>query len=250
MDERTRRLSIPMLLAVCLALIGLLAFPSTAHAKKITSLRQAAKLAAKEVKNADVTEIDTDYEKGQLVYEVQLIKGTKEYEITYRAADGKMLSYDMEEHVFQRNSKKKIMSRKKCQNLALKKVPGGKIVSLAQKYDDGIPMFKVKLTKNTKRYTLKYHARTGKLLEYGWEAKTFGRNPSADNGYIGLSKAENIALAKIPGSTVVKAESDRDDGIPVYEITLVKGAMEYDITIHARSGKILEIDTDPIGLWW
>ncbi len=250
MKKRTRRLPAPMLLAACLALIGLLAFPSTAEAKKITSLRQAAKLAVKEVKNANVTEIDSDYEKGQLVYEVQLIKGTKEYDITYRAADGKMLSYDMEEHVFQRNSKKKIMSRKKCQNLALKKVPGGKITSLVQKYDDGVPIFKVKLTKNTKKYTLKYHARTGKLLEYGWELKTTSQNTSANNGYISLTKAKNIALAKIPGATVVKAESDRDDGIPVYEITLVKGAMEYDITIHAKSGKILEIDSESIDLWW
>lgn len=249
MDKRTRRLPSPILLAVCLAAIGLLTFPSPAHAEKITSMRQAAKLAVKDVKNADVTEIDSDHEKGQFVYKVQLIKSTKEYEITYRASDGKMLSYDMEEHVFQRNSKKKIMSRKRCQDLALKKVPGAKITSLVQKYDDGIPVFKVKLTKTDKRYTLKYHARTGKLLEYGWEIKTAIQTPSADNGYISLAKAKNIALAKIPGGTIAKAEADRDDGIPVYEITLIKGSMKYDITIHARSGKILKIERESLDLW-
>lgn len=239
-------------LAVCLLAIGTLLCSSPVHAKKITSLRQAAKAAQKAVKHADVTELDKDYENGQLIYEVQLMKNTREYEITYRASDGKMLSYGWEKLNFKRYSNKKILSRKKCRTLALNEVPGAKISSLVQKYDNRIPVYKIKLIsgKDQKKYTLKYHARTGKLLEYEWELKASTPKPTNNNRYIGLAKAKKSALSKVPGATIVKAEFDRDDGIPVYEIKLIKGAMEYEITFHAKSGKILEFDKEYNDSWW
>ena len=82
-----RKLSAKIVMMCCLALIGILAVPNTAYAKKITSDRQVEKLAKKEVKGAVVVEIDRDYEKGNLVYEVKMRKGTKEYNLTYRASD-------------------------------------------------------------------------------------------------------------------------------------------------------------------
>lgn len=166
---RTHKRSPLIVLTVCLISIGILSFSDPVSAKRITSLRQAAKTATAAVKNADVTEVDSDYEKGQLIYEIQLIKGAKKYDITYRASDGKMLSYGWEIYRPQQGSKKKIMNRSNCQKLALKEVPGAKILSLVQKSDDGIPIYKVKLTHSNKKYTLEYHARTGKLLEYEWE---------------------------------------------------------------------------------
>ena len=59
-----------------------------------------------------------------------------------------------------------------------------------------------------------------------------------------MEKAKNIALGEVPGGTVVKAEYDVDDGIPVYEIEIVKGAYEYEFKIHAKTGEILERDQD------
>ena len=247
---KTHKRSPLIVLTVCLISIGILSFSDPVFAKRITSLSQAAKTATAAVKNADVTEVDSDYEKGQLIYEIQLIKGAKKYDITYRASDGKMLSYGWEIYRPQQSSKKKIMNRSNCQKLALKEVPGAKILSLVQKSDDGIPIYKVKLTHSNKKYTLKYHARTGKLLEYEWELTVSTQKNPTTSKYIGVAKAKKIALARVPNATVVKAGFDQDDGVPVYEIELIKGAMEYDIKIHARSGKILEFEKDYNDSWW
>ena len=65
-----------------------------------------------------------------------------------------------------------------------------------------------------------------------------------------MTKAKKIALSKVPHATIVKAEFDNDDGVPLYEIEAIKGAMEYDIKIHASSGKILGFDKDYNDDWW
>lgn len=224
---------------------GVFASPDMVDAKGITSAREAEKEALKKVKNATVTEIDSDYENGVLVYEVELVKGTKEYDITYRASDGKMIAYGWEENSYDKYSQKSIMGESACRKLAQKKVKDGKITSIVQKTDDGADVYKVKMTKGSKNYTLEYHARTRKLLEYKWEitAKTSG---SSNNGYIGTEKAKKIALKRVPGATVVKVEFDMDDGVPVYEVELINGVYEYEITIHAKTGKILEYEQDYI----
>ena len=57
-----------------------------------------------------------------------------------------------------------------------------------------------------------------------------------------MQKAQDIALQKVPGATVVKVEYDKEDG--VYEIELKKDGYEYDIKVHAKSGKILEFEKE------
>lgn len=41
-----------------------------------------------------------------------------------------------------------------------------------------------------------------------------------------------------------KAKLERDDGITVYEIEFYKDGVEYDYTINASNGNILEFDAD------
>lgn len=239
--------------AFCLVASGLVSFPDSAHAAKITSAKQAMALAKKELKNANVMEVHRDYDDGVLVYEIEAFQNTKEYELTYRASDGKLLSYSWETLRVQKYSQKKTIKKSKCRQLALKEVPGAQVLSLVQKYDGGVWIYKLKLTTGSKRYTLKYHAKTGKLLEYEWKLTENVLPPQEDEGdtsstYIGLAKAKKIALAEAPKATVVKAEFDMDDGIPVYEIEMIWGTMEYDIKIHAKTGKILEIEREDNGI--
>lgn len=229
-------------LMACLVAAGVFAVPATVHAKKITSISQVKKMALKKVKNASVLEVDTDYEKGTFVYEVKLLQKTKVFDLTYRASDGKLIQYGWEETSVKRNSGKKIISQSKCKKLAKKKVPGAEILSISRKRDDGIDQYKVKMQKGKRKYELEYHARTGKLIEYEWK-ETLKPKPS-NNNYIGVERAKEIALSEVPGATITKVEFDRDDGVPVYEVEFFKGPYEYDIKIHAVTGKILDFDHD------
>ena len=46
--------------------------------------------------------MDVDYENGGLLYEVTLIKGSREYNLKYRASDGKLMEYEWETEGAQR----------------------------------------------------------------------------------------------------------------------------------------------------
>lgn len=234
---------IAFLLMVCFVFADVVFFPSPVSAKSITSVYQAKRLAREKVKGATVTEVDKDYEQGELVYEVTLVKGKKEYDLTYRASDAKLISYSWEiQSIYISKGKGKIISKSKCRQLAKKEVSGGSITSLVKKRSDGIDVYKVKMKKGSKKYELTFHARTGKLLEYEWELTT----KSSSSKYIGTAKAKEIALKEVGGGHVTKVEFDMDDGVPVYEVEIIKGEYEYDVEIHAKTGKVLEVDKDSI----
>jgi uncharacterized membrane protein YkoI len=71
---------------------------------------------------------------------------------------------------------------------------------------------------------------------------------SAQNEYIGTAKAKEIALADAGlKSTEVKfarAKLEFDDGIYEYDIEFYKGLTEYDYSVDALTGEILEKDAD------
>ena len=228
--------------AVALLSIGVLSHPVTASAKGLESARQAEQKALAKVKNAVVTDTEIDHEGGKLVYEVELLKGTREYRLKYRASDGRLIAYEWEEQAVSPESDKSLIGADRCRALAQQKVKNAVITSVVRKYDDGVSIYKVKMETNNKKFKLEFHARTGQLLKYEWKlvpAKTGGQN-----SYIGLDRAKSIALKEVPGATVLKAKLDEDDGRMVYEVELLKDGLEYEFTIDAKTGKILEMDID------
>lgn len=71
---------------------------------------------------------------------------------------------------------------------------------------------------------------------------------SANSGYIGKTRAKQIALNKA-GVSASKAEFtkvklDYDDGIRVYEVEFYAGDFEYEIEINARTGAVRDYDKD------
>lgn len=68
-----------------------------------------------------------------------------------------------------RTQQNQSITKKECRQLAKSKVKHAKITSIHKKNDDGITIYKVHMQNNKKEYSLKYHAKTGTLLEYEWE---------------------------------------------------------------------------------
>lgn len=216
---------------------------TTVAAKKMASADAAKKAALKKVPSATVIKVGSDHDDGTLVYEVELLKGGKEHNFEYRASDGKLIQYDWEiTNPSQTDQDKKDISQKSIQKKAQKKVKKATVISTVLKYDDGRAEYKVKLRKGNKNYTLVYDSKSGKLLEYEW--KIASSDSSSDKKDIGLEKAKSIAKKKAPGASIVKAKLDNDDGVQVYEVELVKGAYEYEVKIDAKTGKVLEFETD------
>ena len=74
--------------------------------------------------------------------------------------------------------------------------------------------------------------------------------PAQNNTYISVDQAKNIALGKAglsaSGVNFVKTKLENDDGRAEYEIEFYSGTTEYDYTIDAVTGNVLEYDVDSI----
>ena len=60
---------------------------------------------------------------------------------------------------------------------------------------------------------------------------------------ISLARAIRIADRRATGR-LDEAEIDREDGRLVWELQFERGDLETDVTVHARSGRVLEVDRD------
>ena len=115
-------------------------------------------------------------------------------------------------------------------------------------YDDGIPVYDVEFYTSSHEYDYEIDARTGAVRSRDIEALEIApqQQGSSNSSYIGVEKAKSIALghAGVSNVTYTKAKLDEDDGQVVYEIEFYKDGVEYEYTIRATDGSILEYDSE------
>lgn len=115
-------------------------------------------------------------------------------------------------------------------------------------YDDGISVYDIEFYTSGYEYDYEINARTGAVRSKDIEAIGAASQPQngSTTSYIGIEKAKSIALthAGVSGVTYTKAKLDHDDGQTVYEIEFRKNGMEYEYTIRATDGFILESDSE------
>lgn len=127
-------------------------------------------------------------------------------------------------------------------------------------WDDGQPQYEVEFYAGNKEYDYEINAKTGKIIESdrdvdGYDAPDWDDywddwyddddNNTSSGSVIGSEKAQQIARNKAgSGATVVKCQLDWDDGRQVYELELRNGRMEYECDIDAKTGSILNWESD------
>lgn len=125
--------------------------------------------------------------------------------------------------------------------------------------DDGVLLYEVKFCTETQEYEYEIHAISGRILD--WEAEPRpAQKPEKEPGKpdkdespqvppaLTAQEAEAIALAHA-GLTAeqvkhLRSEFDLDDGVAQWEVEFRVGQMEYEYTIHAETGEILEWDKE------
>ena len=124
-------------------------------------------------------------------------------------------------------------------------------VKAEREYDDGRLTYDVDFYAGNKEYDYEILAADGTILSYDADIEGY-RIPSStstsSSGYIGVDRAKEIALQhaglSASGVNFVKAEFDHDDGRAEYEIEFHHNFREYEYTIDAASGTILEAERD------
>ena len=121
-------------------------------------------------------------------------------------------------------------------------------------HSHGTQVYDIEFYTSDTKYDYEIDASNGTVLEKNIEQFQIQTNPtdgainSSNNDYIGVDHAKEIALnhAQLNESDVqfAKAKLENDDGGVEYEIEFYSGRTEYDYTIDAISGNIIEYDVD------
>ena len=121
-------------------------------------------------------------------------------------------------------------------------------------HSHGTQVYDIEFYTSDTKYDYEIDASNGTVLEKNIEQFQIQTNPtdgainSSSNDYIGVDRAKEIALnhARLNESDVqfAKAKLENDDGGVEYEIEFYSGRTEYDYTIDAISGNIIEYDVD------
>ncbi len=217
---------------------------------------EAAGVTASQVRNLRV---ERDYDDGRLEYEIDFYVGSTEYDYVISGVDGTILEQDVEQeggsHTTQptQPSTGSDIGAEKAKSIALSHA--GFTASQVQRlkvekdYDDGRLEYEVEFYAGTTEYDYTISGTDGTILkqdkeEHGGSQTT---QPSAGSD-IGAEKAKSIALsdAGFTASQVqdLQVEKDNDDGRLEYEVEFQVNGTEYEYTISAADGTILEKDID------
>ncbi len=120
-------------------------------------------------------------------------------------------------------------------------------------YDDGVAVYEIDFYTSTHEYDYEINATTAAIMDKSVEVHkvSSGNNTNAGNAgasYIGVDKAKSIAVshAGLSVSSVYffKAKLENDDGKAIYEIEFYQDRIEYDYEIDAKTGEILEFNSE------
>ena len=95
-------------------------------------------------------------------------------------------------------------------------------------------------------------ASTGEILSFDSDVENYSISSNMQlgqtNTYIGEEKARSIALARVPGATEsnIRLHLDTEDGVAVYEGSIVYNNVEYEFEIDAATGKIVKWSSEPV----
>ena len=101
-----------------------------------------------------------------------------------------------------------------------------------------------------KKYDYEIAVDTGEILSSAYDEKTSGWSVSnSSNVTVSEADAKQTALGRVSGATqkdIYEWKFDYDDGRPEYEGKIIYGGTEYDFTIDASSGAVIEWEAESV----
>lgn len=198
--------------------------------KNIT-LAKAKQIALKRV-NGTIQKTVNDNDE----YDIYIKKDSYIYKIEVNKKTGKITDVDKEAikttnttKTTQNTTTSKNITLAKAKQVALKKV-NGKIITTKTDSDD----YDITIQKGQYVYEIEVNKRTGKITD-------IDKEKARSTNIISSTKAKQIALKRVNG-TVQSVEYDADDC--EYAVEIMKNNVEYEVTIHAETGKVLEVEKD------
>ena len=117
-------------------------------------------------------------------------------------------------------------------------------------YEDRRQVYEIEWYAGGKKYDYEIAVDTGEILSSGYDEKTVGWSGSNSNNVtVSEADAKQTALGRVSGATqkdIYEWQFDYDDGRPEYEGKIIYGGTEYDFTIDASSGAVVEWEAESV----
>lgn len=235
---------------------------------------------------ADVTFLRADLstEDGRKVFDIEFYNGAAEYDYEIDAVTGDILSSDMdiEDYIIPKPSSSSAgssavidrsngaISIEKAKEIALAHAGVAaadvSFVRAEQDRENGKNVFDIEFYQGNTEYDYEIDVVTGDILSYDTDIENYANPtvnpapvsiggasasttaPTQSSQYIGEEKAKSIALAKAPGATLsnIQLHLEYDDGIAVYEGTIVYNEIKYEFDIRATDGAIISWESESV----
>ena len=209
--------------------------------------------------NAKFTKSKLDRDDGRYEYEIEFIADNKEYEYTVDAYTGKVLEKDIEA-VKTVSTVTTSAPSSQSQRITLdeaKKVALGdagvsssnaKFTKSKLDRDNGRYEYEIEFIADNKEYEYTVDAYTGKILDKETASRVNQSTDSQTSALISIDKARSIALdhAGLKASEVVfeKVKLEKEHGRYEYEVEFSKGNIEYEYTVNAKTGTVIDFDKE------
>ncbi|MBS6448121.1 MAG: PepSY domain-containing protein [Clostridiales bacterium] len=229
--------------------------PGVSDAGQLIGLETAKSKALSDagVSASDVVfdEAKLDEDDGAAVYEIEFRTADTEYDYEIDALTGEIRKRKQEaiEQKSDIPEDQQLIGLEAAKNKALAdagvSAANATFIKAKLDYDDGAPVYELEFLTVNAEYEYKIHAATGAVLEKESEAI---KNADPSKSYIGIEKAKKAALShaglSVSDVRFSKAKLDKDDGMMVYEVEFLANGMEYEYTVDAYTGEILEYEAE------
>lgn len=117
-------------------------------------------------------------------------------------------------------------------------------------YEGRRQVYEIEWYAGGKKYDYEIAVDTGEILSSGYDEKTSGWSGSnSSNVTVSEADAKQTALGRVSGATekdIYEWQFEYDDGRPEYEGKIIYGGTEYDFTIDASSGAVIEWEAESV----
>ena len=114
-------------------------------------------------------------------------------------------------------------------------------------YEDGRQVYDIEWYAGGAKYDYEIATDTGEIISSAYEEKTMGAD--SRNVTVREADAKKTALDRVSGATdknLYEWKLDYDDGRPEYEGKIIYGGTEYEFTIDASTGSVMEWDAEKV----
>ena len=114
-------------------------------------------------------------------------------------------------------------------------------------FDDGVSIYEVDFQAANKQYEYDIKAADGQILTTDFEIDDDYVDPNTQTA-VSEADAKAAALARVEGASDsdIRIQLQRDDGLLVYEGTIIYNNTEYDFEINAETGDFLSWEQDSV----